>query len=96
MTVLRAESEQKFSKVLRSRAATAHRGTTRALDPHPERRSEQDGRSPPRTHPGLVPASHIALEGWSARRRRQAPPTAGTAIAGELSDAGPRPAVRVL
>jgi len=49
MTVLRAESEQKFSKVLRSRAATAPRGTTRALDPRPERRSEQDGRSPPRT-----------------------------------------------
>lgn len=48
MTVLRAEFEQKFSKVLRSRAATAPRGVMRALDPHPERRPEQDGRSPPR------------------------------------------------
>jgi hypothetical protein len=48
MTVLRAEFEQKFSKVLKSRAATAPRGAMRALDPHPERRPEQDGRSPPR------------------------------------------------
>ena len=41
-----------------------------------------------------VPASHIALEGWSARRCRKAPPTAGPAITGELSDAWPRPAAR--
>jgi hypothetical protein len=50
MTVLRAEFEQRFSRVLKSRAATASRGTMQALDPHPERHPEQDGRSPPRRH----------------------------------------------
>ena len=50
MAVLRAEFEQKFTEVLTSRAITALRVAVGALDPHPSRRPEQDGRSPPRGH----------------------------------------------
>jgi hypothetical protein len=50
MTVLTAEFEQKFTEVLTSRAVAVPCGATRALGPHPDRRPEQDGRSPPRRH----------------------------------------------
>jgi hypothetical protein len=48
MAVLRAEFEQKFTEVLTSKAVTALRVATGALDPHPSRRPEQGDRSPPR------------------------------------------------
>jgi hypothetical protein len=50
MAALRTEFEQRFTEVLTSRAVAAPRGAMRALDPHPGRRPEQDGRSPPRRH----------------------------------------------
>jgi hypothetical protein len=50
MTALNTEFEQKFIKVLRSRVAAVPRGVMGALDPHPNRRLEQDGRSPPCCH----------------------------------------------
>ena len=62
MAVLRTEFEQKFTEVLASRAVAVLRSTMGALDPHPERRLEQDGRSPPGPHrrdlsPGTEPLS---------------------------------------
>jgi hypothetical protein len=45
-----AEFEQEFTEVLTSRAVATPRGTVGALDPHPSRRLEQAGRSPPRGH----------------------------------------------
>jgi len=50
MTALNTEFEQKFTKVLRSRVTAVPRGVMGALDPHPNRRPEQDGRSPPCRH----------------------------------------------
>jgi hypothetical protein len=47
MAALRSEFERKFTEVLTSRAASTLRAVARALDPHPSRRLEHDGRSPP-------------------------------------------------
>ena len=47
MAAPRTEFEQKFTEVLTSRAVPVAAG---ALDPHPNRRPEHDGRSPPRGH----------------------------------------------
>jgi len=47
MAAPEAELEQRFTEMLTSRAATARRGATGALDPHPVSASGQDGRSPP-------------------------------------------------
>jgi hypothetical protein len=50
MRAPRAEFEQKFIEVLTLRAVTAPGGTMGAIDPCPDRRPGQGGRSPPRRH----------------------------------------------
>lgn len=95
MTALRAEFEQRFSKVLRSRAATAPRGAMRALDPHPERRPEQDGRSPSRhRRRDLSPGSeHLSRRpgplGQQLEVHHAAQPGRGAKLASRPTENGP-------
>src|SRR6266567_6599561 len=95
MTALRAEFEQRFCKVLKSRATTAPRGAMRALDPHPERRPEQDGRSPPRRRRrDLSPGSERLSRrpgplGQQLEVHHTAQPSRGAKLASRQTENGP-------